>query len=403
MTDRARGGRWRNGGPVPVRRRKRWMIAAAVAAAALLLISVTGSVLASLAVLVLAAVLAGLAAVALRALGFGRDHPAVQALATRPWRDGREVFGLALRHLYEVFIVTPNGSRLAPSAVELCMNPRDVDALADIIDLELVNASAAEAYAAEIEASGAQVRRDLPLEVRVVADPAVPAGRYGLRQRRPGAVPAGAGPASAGPAGPVPPGSGAAGWWTGGRPRPDLPPTDPMTSGAMIAGAAAGAGPARAMTPDPGSGEARPAGAVTSDPGRSDPVTSEAVTAEAMMAGAVTREALPSAVALAGRALAPNPLLRLVTGDYVTQTRVSGARAGRGFGTELTLPDDPTLSRVHATFTCTDGLWRISGTGRNGLALNGIALSGEEVIRDGDFIRWGLRADALSSRVQIER
>ena len=27
----------------------------------------------------------------------------------------------------------------------------------------------------------------------------------------------------------------------------------------------------------------------------------------------------------------------------------------------------------------------------------------EEVIRDGDFIRWGLRADALSSRVQIER
>jgi hypothetical protein len=122
-----------------------------------------------------------------------------------------------------------------------------------------------------------------------------------------------------------------------------------------------------------------------------------------MMAGAVTREALPSAVALAGRALAPNPLLRLVTGDYVTQTRVSGARAGRGFGTELTLPDDPTMSRVHATFTCTDGLWRISGTGRNGLALNGIALSGEEVIRDGDFIRWGLRADALSSRVQIER
>ena len=383
MTDRARGGRWRNGGPVPVRRRKRWMIAAAVAATALLLISVTGSVLGSLAVLVLAAVLAGLAAVALRALGFGRDHPAVQALATRPWRDGREVFGLALRHLYEVFIVTPNGSRLAPSAVELCMNPRDVDALADIIDLELVNASAAEAYAAEIEASGAQVRRDLPLEVRVVADPAVPAGRYGLRQRRPGAV-----PASAGPAGPVPPGYGAGGWGTGGGPRPDLPPTDPMTSGGMIADAAAGGGPARAMTPDPGI---------------SDPVTSEAVTAEAMMAGAVTREALPSAVALAGRALAPNPLLRLVTGDYVTQTRVSGARAGRGFGTELTLPDDPTMSRVHATFTCTDGLWRISGTGRNGLALNGIALSGEEVIRDGDFIRWGLRADALSSRVQIER
>jgi len=132
-------------------------------------------------------------------------------------------------------------------------------------------------------------------------------------------------------------------------------------------------------------------------------VTSEAVTSEAMMAGAVTREAAASGVAVADRALAPNPLLRLVMGEYVTQTRVSGARAGRGFGTELTLPDEPTVSRVHATFTCDGGLWRISGTGRNGLALNGIVLAGEEIIRDGDFIRWGLRADALSSRVQIER
>jgi len=394
MTDRARGGRWRNGGPVPVRKRKRWLIAAAVAAAALFLFSVTGSVIASLGVLVLTAVLAGLAAVALRALGFGRDHPAVQALSTRPWRDGREVFGLALRHLYEVFIITPNGSRLAPSAVELCMNPRDVASLADIIDLELVNASAAEAYAAEIEASGAQVRRDLPVEVRVVADPAVPAGRYGLRQRRPGAVPAGAVAPGA-----IPPGYGGPGGWSGDLPGRDLPPTDPMTSGAMLYGAGmAGAGTAGA-----GMAGARPAGGVTSAAGTPDPVTSEAVTSEAMMAGAVTREAAASGVAVADRALAPNPLLRLVTGEYVTQTRVSGARAGRGFGTELTLPDEHTVSRVQATFTCDGGLWRISGTGRNGLALNGIVLAGEEIIRDGDFIRWGLRADALSSRVQIER
>jgi hypothetical protein len=390
MTDRARGGRWGTGGPVPVRTRKRWMIAAAVAAAGLGLLSVTGSVLASLAVVVLAAVVAGLAAVALRALGIGRDHPAVRALSTRPWRDGREVLGLAMRHLPEVFIITPNGSRLAPSAVELCMNPGDVASLADIIDLELVNASAAEAYAAEIEASGAQVRRDLPIEVRVTADPAIPAGRYGLRQRRPGAMVPGAG---SGP-----------GRWPGDQPRHDLPATDPMAPAAMRPAARRpDARRPAAATSDTVSAGAVTAGGVTSEAATSEAVTSEAVTSEAMMAGAMTRGAAPSAVAVADRALTPNPLLRLVTGEYVTQTRVSGARAGRGFGTELTLPDDPALSRVHATFTCVAGQWRISGTGRNGLALNGIVLNGAETIRDGDFLRWGLRADSLSSRVEIGR
>ena len=137
--------------------------------------------------------------------------------------------------------------------------------------------------------------------------------------------------------------------------------------------------------------------------GAAEPVTSEAVTAEAVMAADTATEAVPSAVAVADRPLAPNPLLRLVTGNYVAQTRVSGARAGRGFGIELTLPDEPTLSRVHATFTCVGGQWRISGTGRNGLALNGTVLSGEEIIRDGDVIRWGLRTDALRSQVVIGR
>ena len=211
MGDQAGGGRRMAGGRLQARSRRRWLIAGAVTGLWLLLLIVSGSLLSSLVLLVLAIAFLALMAVGLRSLGISRDHRAVQALATRPWRDGREVLALALRHMSEVFIITPNGSRLAPSSVELCMNPADVDSLANLIDLELVNASAAEAYAAEITACGAQVRHDVPIEVSVVPDPAVPVGRYGLRQGRPDGlrVPAGAGfagpvPAGAGFAGPVP-------------------------------------------------------------------------------------------------------------------------------------------------------------------------------------------------------
>ncbi len=90
---------------------------------------------------------------------------------------------VALRHLPEVFIVTPQGSLLAPNAVELRMNPDDIESLAELIDLNLVNASAAEAYAAEVAAHSARVVSNVPLEVGVVPDEAVPPGRYRLRQR----------------------------------------------------------------------------------------------------------------------------------------------------------------------------------------------------------------------------
>jgi hypothetical protein len=99
--------------------------------------------------------------------------------------------------------------------------------------------------------------------------------------------------------------------------------------------------------------------------------------------------------------LAPNPLLRLMTGDLTAQTRVSGACAGRGPAAELLLPEDPTVSRVHAQFTCAEGEWRITGVGLNGVALNGTVLTDEQVVRDGDTIRWGRRPDSLTSRVQI--
>jgi pSer/pThr/pTyr-binding forkhead associated (FHA) protein len=97
----------------------------------------------------------------------------------------------------------------------------------------------------------------------------------------------------------------------------------------------------------------------------------------------------------------PVPLLRLVTGDCVAETRDSGASAGRGAAAELRLPDEPTVSRVHAKFTFADGQWWITSLGRNGLTLNGTFLADQHALRDGDLIRWGSRPDALASRVEI--
>ena len=68
---------------------------------------------------------------------------------------------------------------------------------------------------------------------------------------------------------------------------------------------------------------------------------------------------------------------------------------------ELVLPDEPTVSRVHAEFTFTGGQWRITGLGRNGVTLNGTPLIGPHVLGQGDSIRWGRRSDALVSRVEI--
>jgi hypothetical protein len=99
----------------------------------------------------------------------------------------------------------------------------------------------------------------------------------------------------------------------------------------------------------------------------------------------------------------PVPVLRLVTGSSVAETRVSGARAGRG-SVELMLPDVLTVSREHATFTFSDGRWWITNQGRNGLTLNGAPVAGEQreqPLSDGDTIRWGASPDAMASRVEI--
>ena len=296
--------------PLQARSKRRWLLAAGIAGLWLVLLMGSHSLVASTTLLLLLGALAFCLVVVLRIFGFGRDHPWFQQAASRPWRDGRDVLRVALRHLPEVFIVTPNGSLLAPNAVELRMNPEDIESLAELIDLSLVNASAAEAYAAEVAACSARVVQDVPLEVCVVAGPEVPPGRYRLRQRTAPGLP---GPQAAPPAGAVAP------------------------AGATAPAGAAAAAPAVVGRPVVMAGPvvmADPVGAATNHYHDGRTKSDPAVSAALMTGGMTVTEA------------ALNPPLRLITGGAVAETRVSGARAGRRSEEHTSELQSRTLSRM---------------------------------------------------------
>jgi hypothetical protein len=351
------------GGHPPRRNRKRWAAAAAVTACWVVLWTVTGSLISGTIVLLFLAGLGVVTVLALRALGVTRDHPWIQQISTRPWRDGQEVLQLALRHLPEVFVVTPNGALLAPNSVELRLNPRDVGSLGERMDIGLVQASAAEVYQEQVAGHQARLAGPGPVEVSVVSDPAVPAGRYQLRQGRPlGAAPSGFQP---------------------GAPSAFQPAASGFQSGFQPA--VSGFQPA--MPSHVGSAPGWP----FAHDGRtsSAPVSATDVTTGG---GGLATVAEP--------ARSMTPTLRLITGGRVAETRLSGARAGRG-AVELSLPDVPTVSREHARFTYSDGQWWVANLGMNGLTLNGTSVAGEQPLHDGDVIRWGTNEQAPGSRVEI--
>jgi FHA domain len=348
----------------PGRSRRRCAIAASVAGGWVLMYIITGSLTGATALLLLLAAIGAGFVVALRLLGFTRDHPWVRGAASRPWRDGQDVLQLALRHLPEVFVVTPNGALLAPNAIELRLNQRDYDSLAERMDIGLVGASAAEVYAEQVAAHEARFAGYGPPEVTVICDPAVPPGRFQLRQGRP----LGAAPRSAFQSSP------------GHQPGPGQPPVSPVYQAQP--GLSAAGPQARPQVNRP-AGEWQFA---------HDGSTAAVPVSPAVPVGGLTTVAEP--------VHSPVPLLRLRTGDYVSQTRTSGARAGRG-AVELALPDVPTVSREHARFTYSDGQWWIANLGLNGLILNGSPLAGEHPLHDGDSIQWGQNQDAPQSRVEI--
>jgi hypothetical protein len=332
------------------------MAAAGAAAVWLVLLDVTGSAITATMLLVLLGGLGIVCVLALQALGVTKDHPWIQRMAARPWRDGDDVLQLALRHLSDVFVITPSGSLLAPDVIELRMNPADLKPLSERMDLNLIAESVAEVYQEQVAARGARFAGHYQVEVGVLADPSVPVGRYRLRQGQP--VPAAAVESM--------------------NPDPRL--------------AYAGARPAEAGSSAVyGTPHLVPDSPYPAFAGHDGHTSAQPEPGTSTVAGLPTVVELPRS---------PVPALRLVTGDSVTETRVSGARAGRG-PVELKLPEMPTVSREHARFTFSDGRWWIVNLGRNGLAVNGTALAGRQPLRDGDSIRWGMRSDALRSRVEI--
>jgi FHA domain len=340
MAEGNQAARGRPRAPLRQRSRRRWAVTGGVAACWVVLELVTGSAISATVLLVAIAGLGAASLGGLRVLGVTSDHPWIRQLASRPWRDGQDVLKAAMRHLSDVFLVTPSGLLLAPNVVELQLNPDDLGSLCERIELGVISASVTEVYEEQVAAYGARLAGPGRADVHVLAVASVPPGRYRLRQGDSVSVDA----------------------------QPDMPAAWYADVGPELAQAA------------PEHAYAGPAGRVwQGQPGLT------------VATGMAT---------IMEESLAPVPVLRLVTGSSVAETTMSGARAGRG-PVELVLPDVRTVSREHARVTFSDGRWWITNQGRNGLTVNGAAVTGEQPLSDGDAIRWGTRPDALLSRVEI--
>lgn len=340
--------------PLPRRSRKRWTVAGGVSAIWLFLCLIEGSALAATLLLAAFAAAGAIAALFLRFMGVTRDHPWIRRLASRPWRDGQDVLRVAMGHLHDVFVITPNGSLFAPSSVEIQMNPEDLVSLCDRMELGVVNASVTEVYEEQVIRYGARFATPDRAEVAVIADEWIPRGRYRLRQGHP--VPA-----------------------AGQREMPDA---------------------SHHMSPEPEFGYPVPWHAAADSDGSDGWARREPGPALATVHAASAVGPGPATVMEKTSTFVFVPVLRLVTGDSEAQTRMTGARAGRG-SVELVLPDVPTISREHARFAFSHGRWRVTNLGMNGLTVNGTPVATEHPLSDGDTIRWGTRSDALVSRVEI--
>lgn len=353
--------------PVPrPQSRRRWAIAGGIAAGWLVLELMTGSAMVATVLLIAIAGLGAACVGGLRAMGVTRDHPWIRRMASRPWRDGEDVLQVAMRHLSDVFVVTPSGSQLAPNVVELQLNPYDLSSLCERMELGVINSSVTEVYQERVTALGARFAGPGPADVYIVADESIPPGRYRLRQGHPVSVHA----------------------------EPDLPDFQYAGFVPEFAHATPAAPPAPSMpapaphmpapVPQKGAGTDvwHQTDPMSADPGRADPGRADRM------------------VTLLEKNITPVPALRLITGSSVAETRTSGARAGRG-SVELVLPNELTVSREHAKFSFSDGRWWVTNQGINGLTLNGAKVAGEQPLSDGDAIRWGTRPDALLSRVEI--
>ena len=188
MTGGREAARRRARAPLGQRSRRRWAIAGGIAACWVVLEVVTGSALSATVLLVVIAGLGTASVAGLRALGVTRDHPWIRRIASRPWRDGQDVLKIAMRHLSDVFVITPNGSLLAPNVVELQLNPDNLRSVCERMEPGVISASLTEAYEEQVAAYGARFAGPGRADVYVIAAGSVPPGRYRLRQGDPVSV-----------------------------------------------------------------------------------------------------------------------------------------------------------------------------------------------------------------------
>src|SRR5262249_95327 len=80
-------------------------------------------------------------------------------MASRPWRDGQDVLKVAMGHLPDVFVVTPSGSLLAPTVVELQLNPPDLASLCERMELGVISSTPTAAYEGQAAGDGARPPR----------------------------------------------------------------------------------------------------------------------------------------------------------------------------------------------------------------------------------------------------
>ena len=185
MTDNREAARRPVRAPLRRRSRRRWAIAGGVAMCWLIVELMTGSAVTATVLLVAIAGLGAAGMAGLRALGITRDHPWLRQMAARPWRDGQDVLNVAMRHLSDVFIVTPSGSLIAPDVVELQMNPGDLASLCERMGLDVVSTSVTEVYEDQVAERGARFAGSCRPEVYIVPDHSIPQGRYRLRRGLP--------------------------------------------------------------------------------------------------------------------------------------------------------------------------------------------------------------------------
>jgi FHA domain len=270
MSEEREGARRLPRAPLRQRSRRRWAIAGGVAAFWVVLAALTGSVVSATIALVAIAGLGAASVGGLRALGITRDHPWIQRIASRPWRNGEDVLKVAMRHLPDVFVITPSGSLLAPGLVELQLNPEDLASLCERMELGVISESVSEIYEEQVTAYRARLTGAGRPSVYVTASESVPPGRYRLRQGDP--VGAQLGPPRAEFAYAAPAYAGSGGTWYEQDPGSDklapaagsglttimaegVPPALRLVTGSSVAetrtsGARAGRGSVELMLPD---------------------------------------------------------------------------------------------------------------------------------------------------------